>query len=62
MSRRPRHTLSETDRALSRRLQVGADRLLLGRSPRGAMFRIVAFVTLFVLVGGTIMGLLNPLG
>lgn len=56
------NTRSETDRALSRRLQVGADRLLLGKSPRGTMVRMVAFVSLFVLVGGTIVTLLNPLG
>ncbi|OAM77097.1 hypothetical protein [Devosia elaeis] len=52
---------SATDRAITERAQGKADRLLLGTSSHGTMLRLAGLVLAFILVGGTIMYLLNPL-
>ena len=45
---------SETTQALTEQGRGTAERAVLGNNPYGSMIRVIAFVVLFVLVGGTI--------
>lgn len=56
-----KETRPQTDQAISNNLQQPVDYWLLGASPRGAMLRIVGFIAAFILIGGMLMALLNPL-
>ena len=50
-----------TDREITERAQGKVDRLLLGTSSYGTMLRLGGLVLAFIVIGGTIMYLLNPL-
>ena len=52
MSQDPAH--SETSETLTERGRGTAERAALGRSPFDSIARIVGFIVLFILVGGTI--------